>query len=98
MNKFLMVIVAVVVLAGCGPDPDMVMQTQSANQTNVQTSGRVTVTRIGVFRDDAAYNSTRGIYIITDTNTGQEYIGVSGIGISEMGSHSAGKARVTDER
>lgn len=37
-------------------------------------------------------------YIITDTKTGTEYIGVSGIGITETGSHQAGKARVADER
>ena len=33
--------------------------------------------------DSNAYNSRRGIYIIKDKRTGTEYIGVSGIGISE---------------
>jgi hypothetical protein len=98
MNKILLMVAAVVVLAGCGPEPDMIMQKQSGNQPAIQNSNRVTVTRIGVFADDAAYNSRRGIYIITDNKTGQEFIGISGVGISETGSHSSGKSRVSDER
>ena len=46
---------------------------------------RVKIERIGIINDHLAYNWTRGIYIITDTKTGKEYIGVSGIGISEVG-------------
>lgn len=59
---------------------------------------RITIERIAVMRDDIAYNNVRGLYIIRDTQTGAEYIGVSGIGISETGSHSAGKTRTRDER
>ena len=61
-------------------------------------NGRINVTRIGTFRDGLAYDSKRGIYIIKDNQTGKEYIGISGVGISETGSHQAGKTHLTDER
>lgn len=78
----------------------MVMRKQSAGAQNVpiQDNARVAVTRIGVFADDLAYNGRRGIYVLTDTKTGKEYIGVSGVGISELGSHSVGKTVASDER
>lgn len=83
----------VLLLAGCGPSPDMPMFQQSAKPATlaVQDNARVTVTRIGVFRDDLAYESRRGVYVIQDKTTGQEFIGVSGIGITEIGRHSCGK-------
>lgn len=79
---------------GCSPKPDTTMGVT----TPVETSARIAVTRIGVIEDSLAYGGRRGIYIITDTKTGKEYVGVSGIGISELGSHSAGKTVVGDER
>lgn len=87
-------------LAGCGPDPDMPMRQQSAaaDAVRLQEQQRLQVTRIGVFRDDLAYNSRRGVYVITDAKSGKEYIGISGIGIQETGSHSSGKTSVSDER
>lgn len=87
-------------LAGCSPDPDMQMHRQSAaaNAMALQENQRIQITRIGVFRDDLAYNSRRGVYAITDAKTGKEYIGISGIGIQETGSHSTGKTSVSDER
>lgn len=60
---------------------------------------RVKVRRIDVIEDWTAYQNRRGIYVITDTKTGKEYIGVSGIGITETGTHSAGKnSTAGDER
>lgn len=88
-------------LAGCGPDPDMTMsekQRRYAQDVPVSDAPRVKVTRIGVFRDDLAYGNKRGVYVITDTATGKEYIGISGVGISETGDHQVGKGRNADER
>lgn len=59
---------------------------------------RVTITRLGVFKDELAYDNKRGIYLIVDTKTDIEYIGISGIGISEVGSHRSGKSTFEDER
>ena len=59
---------------------------------------RIKVERIGVVHDDLAYNDERGIYIIKDDKTGVEYIGVSGIGISEAGSYFVGKSTSEYER
>ncbi len=96
---------AATLLAACGPDPDMAMQTRqplAATAAPVSEGDRVTVERIGVFRDDLAYNERRGVYVIRDKASGREFIGVSGIGITEVGSHMqpAGKGmiRKQDER
>lgn len=90
----MVVVLAILLIGGCRPTAD----TQMKVSPPVASSSRVTVTRIGVFEDSMAYGDRRGIYIITDTKTGKEYIGVSGIGISELGSHSNGKVIVGDER
>lgn len=83
------------ILTGCGPKPDTAL-------SKVSPSSRFSVERVGVIEDDLAYSDRRGIYILTDQKTGKQYIGLSGIGISELGSHtqSAGKTttRVSDER
>lgn len=94
------ILLAVVVLVGCGPDPDMPMrkQTGNADAVPIQDNSRVDVTRIGVFRDDLAYSGRRGVYVIRDKKTGAEFLGISGIGISELGSHQSGKVSVGDER
>ncbi len=89
------ILIISVFLYGCSPKPDTVMVVT----TPLATSARITVNRIGVVEDTLAYDSRRGIYIITDTKTKQEWVGVSGIGISELGSHRAGKnAVISDER
>lgn len=62
------------------------------------TRDRVRVTRLSVFKDDLAYNGYRGVYLIHDEETGVDFIGVSGVGIAELGSHRSGKATHEDER
>lgn len=80
----------IILLAGCRPDADTTL--------GVSPQSRIRVTRIGVFEDGIAYENRRGIYLITDTKTGKEYLGVSGIGISELGEHSIGRQKSEDER
>ena len=68
----------------------------------VNPDDRVQVRRLSVIEDTIAYGDRRGVYLITDTKTGREYIGVSGVGITETGSHDeySGKYhhQVEDER
>ncbi len=100
MQRTLMILAALT-LAACAPEPDMVMkihQSQAAEAAPVSDVDRVTVVRIGVFKDDLAYYDRRGVYVIRDKATGREFIGVSGVGIAETGSHQSGKTRVIDER
>lgn len=98
--KRLAIAMSALVLSACGPNPNMPMheQTDSAKAVGINTNLRFRVERVGVFRDDLAYDAKRGIYVITDTKTGKEFVGISGVGISELGSHSSGKSRVSDER
>lgn len=94
LSKFVMPAVVVAgMLAGCGPDPDTPME-----KVVPVEGARFKVERVGVFQDELAYNGRRGIYIIRDTDTGEEYIGISGVGVSELGSHHAGRTQISDER
>ncbi len=81
-------------LVGCGPQPD----TQLGIMVPAAGNGRLQLTRIGVVEDDLAYDGKRGEYVITDKQTGKEYVGVSGIGITEIGSHQQGKTQEEDEQ
>jgi hypothetical protein len=74
---------------GCSPQPTMKMETAEA--PDIEQSQRVEVLRIGVIADDLAYRDRRGVYVIRDNVTGKEFIGVSGVGITETGRHSCGK-------
>ena len=70
--------------------------------TMLEQSERFQVDRVASFEDRLAYEDVRGIYIIRDLQSGKEYVGVSGVGISEIGSHlrSSGKYShaIQDER
>ena len=82
-------------IAACAPPPTMGMTTEQQTQANNDWEVR----RVATFRDDLAYDSRRGIYVLTEKSTGREWVGISGIGISELGSHTCGKGCVTgDER
>lgn len=97
MKNIFIAAVACLSLAGCevqAPPPKKVMMLEHAE--------RFQVDRVASFEDQLAYEHKRGIYIIRDLQTGTEYIGVTGIGISEIGSHvrNPGKHAVSvrDER
>lgn len=94
MKLHALVLITFTFLTSCSERPDTPMRIGSP----ISSSSRVNVTRIGVIEDSLAYDSRRGIYLIEDTKTGKEYIGVSGIGISELGQHQAGKTIISDER
>ena len=97
MKNILIAAMACVSLSGCefhAPPPENVVM--------LEKTDRFKVDRVASFEDRLAYEDVRSIYIIRDLQTGKEYIGVSGIGISEIGSHlrSSGKHShaVQDER
>lgn len=76
-------------------------QNQKYNQyTIIETENldRYKIKRVAVLYDDTAYNYRRGIYEIVDTKTNKKYLGISGIGISELGNHSSGKTSTEDEQ
>lgn len=78
---------------GCEPKPTQPV-TMHEGYNN---SPRFTVTRIAVIEDNLAYSNRRGLYQIIDTETGKEYIGLSGVGISELGSHSVHVGKTTTQ-
>jgi hypothetical protein len=98
MNKILhgsLVIAVIIGLNGCGPKPDMNLKVKSGEL--LQKDPRFSVERTGIFEDDLAYDGKRGIYIIKDNKTGKEFVGVSGVGISELGSHNVDDKTVVDD-
>jgi hypothetical protein len=89
--------------ANCEDTTTIKMQTEEEFATNMETTAekigeRYKIIRVGTFEDDLAYDNKRGIYEIIDTKTGREYFGISGIGITEVGSHSSGNNTIEDER
>jgi hypothetical protein len=88
-------------LWACGPEADTSLNVEhpgTPSKTFTSTGPRFTVSRVGVFEDGLAYNGERGIYVITDSKTGEEYVGISGVGVASTGSHTSGKTIVEDER
>lgn len=86
---------ALALLSACSPKADTQMGQSVPTASN---DSRIRVTRVGVIEDDLAYRERRGLYVIVDQKTGKEFIGISGIGITEVGVHQEGKASVSDER
>lgn len=95
---FSIICLCLFVLAVCEPSVSY-QQYREGKQVDIQNQieDRITVKRIAVMHDDIAYSDYRGVYLITDNKTGKEYIGLSGVGISESGSHQSGKASISDE-
>ena len=102
MLRLVPLLAAATLLAACDKSPEAQLEESTAKAGRVLTveanKGRFTVTRVDVVRDSIAYGDKRGVYVITDNKTGKEYVGVSGVGISETGAHSSGKTKVSDER
>ena len=75
-------VAAVVLLAGCEPlnrSPAPLEQ-----QPGGTASGRFELLVCDSFRDSYSHNGARVVYILRDRKTHAEYVGISGIGISEL--------------
>lgn len=93
--KRLLCMALVSLVAGCGQrEREFVGEAPMV----VTANDRVSIERIAIVPDEVAYRGYRGVYIIRDKKTGQEFVGVSGVGISELGSHMSGKVNYQDER
>lgn len=95
-------LVALFMLTACDRGPEPAKSTMAVSSQLSSDADRIKVTKMSEFRDTLAYDNWRGVYLIQDQQTGEEYIGISGIGISEVGSHTklVGKVQqsVRDER
>ncbi|RKP44747.1 hypothetical protein [Pararobbsia silviterrae] len=110
LKLILAALVAAISLSGCNdnypPDTPLATQSPGAQAAPVPASSplhpvvapRFSVARVGVFADGLAYGERRGIYVLEDSQTGKEYVGISGVGIAELGSHQVGKTQTEDER
>lgn len=96
--KIIFAIIIAVSLFGCNVNQEGIQTSTNSSEITLQKSEQFIVVRVQNFIDKTAYNSERAIYIITDRKTGVQYVGISGIGISELGNHKSGKITVSDER
>lgn len=81
-------------IASCAPPPTMGMTT---DQQEMAANNDWEVRRVAVFADDLAYENRRGLYLLTEKSTGRKWVGISGVGISEMGSHPCGKGCIRED-
>lgn len=50
----------------------------------VRTASRFNMRVVDEFHDSNAYHNKRSIFIITDTKTHKEYLGVEGVGVTDL--------------
>ena len=87
--------------SGCGEEnryPGVDGRYPVKNETISDNSSDFVLIKKQTFYDESAYGNVRNVYVLKDRVNGKEYVGVSGIGISERGSHTAGKSTIQDER
>ena len=87
-------------LGGCGERRELNLNNEAdqrvfnlGSKLEVETTARFRVKRVSVFQDDLAYGRQRGVYVIYDSVTGRELVG-----IGELGKHQDGKGTRRDER
>lgn len=106
----IIILLACYLLVGCGesdvnvttPDPLLIKMEDKhfsvpLEKMSLPPNSDWTVTREGCFKDSSSYGGWRYIYRFRDKE-GHEFVGVNGIGITEIGSHSVGRSTTTDER
>ena len=100
MNLKPLVATMAIALTGCGPQGPAQQSTHLKETPYSAEGSRFDVRLEAKFVDVLAYSSYRGIYVITDRKTGREYVGISGVGITEIGAHDTdGKgSKAEDER
>ncbi len=99
MGRALLILALMLTLAGCdkpAPEPPELVKTISTTPEK-PTLHRFTVESFGTFC--AGYdNNKREILIVTDTQTGTQYLTITGCGTMEMRRESDGDSSVTRER
>lgn len=75
-------LIGAIFITGCDDRnlPDVRQQTISSSVN----TGRFQMRVVDEVHDKNAYNNSRGIFIITDTKTHHEYLGVEGVGVTDL--------------
>jgi hypothetical protein len=96
--KYLILAIIVLILIGCGQDHGYAQQDSKRYAVGATDQpGRFEVQSVQIIHDSLAYDGERAVYLMKDHQTGKEYIGLSGVGISEIGSHACGKGCTTED-
>jgi hypothetical protein len=91
--KFLVTFLLLLTLTGCGDDYKDVPKSSVNYKESVSNSNqpRFSINLEQIVEDRLAYGNKRGVYRIVDNKTGKEYFGISGIGITELGTELGSK-------
>lgn len=84
MKRF--IVIGLLIVCGCVPE--------ATHELNSKIDQRFSIDMVAVFNDPLAYHDKRAVYILKDKETNKEYIGISGVGISEVS--AAGKNNTTE--
>lgn len=81
-------VVLALCLAACDQEPPPGYGQQVV--LNQEQAQRFTVELAGQFPDDLAYKGVRRIYVIRDSHTERTLVGITGVGVTEVGTHTEG--------
>jgi hypothetical protein len=92
MSKLISIVVLSVLSSACSKEPpapedSVPFQPLSLNSESAATD-RFEVRLVQRVSDKLAYGQQRGVYLIVDRTTGREFVGVSGVGIADLGVHT----------
>jgi hypothetical protein len=96
MKLLVILLSSILTLTGCGsedykntPKSSVIYEEPVSNPIRP----RFSINLEQILEDKLSYGGNRGVYRIVDNETGKEYFGISGIGITELGSKFQGKFR-----
>jgi len=97
MSKVVLIVVLAALSSACSkkepaPEDSVPFQPLSLNSESSATD-RFEVRLVQRVSDKIAYGQQRGVYVIVDRTTGKEFVGVSGVGIAELGLHTETRSK-----
>lgn len=96
--KYAIASVVLLVLLGCDhPEDNGKTYPPTINRSTSADGERVKIVYKQDFYDTTAYGGGRTIIVVKDSVTGKEFLGVSGMGVVELGAHQVGKSQQPDE-
>lgn len=82
-NLALSVLGALLLSACIGQPTPQPTPLEERRMTFIPDNGNFQVERAGLIDDELAYGKKRVVYVLTDVETGVQYLGVSGLGMVE---------------
>ena len=88
MKRIMLFLMLSCLCAACDSTSSPALVMEEKHRSTLPVEARFHIVRYAVFEDSLAYDGKRGIYLIEDRETSRTYVGLSGIGITEVGDHT----------